>query len=74
MLQSLSREDLGIKVGWMLATHFSLKTKGKYPVLHPTHEGTHYDQLIACSNLKKSTCKINLELSNTLGFVSIVKT
>ena len=57
-LVSLSREDLEAIVEWMLDMHFVLKTKGQYPVLHPTHEGTHYDQLLTYSHLVKLHAKL----------------
>ena len=57
-LVSLSREDLEAIVEWMLDMHFVLKTKGQYPVLHPTYEGTHYDQLLTYSHLEKLHAKL----------------
>jgi DNA helicase-4 len=57
-LKCLSREDLAIIVEWMLDMHFVLKTKGQYPVLHPTDEGTHSDQLLTYSHLVKLHAKL----------------
>lgn len=52
-LQGISREELTAIVEWLIENHFILKTKGKYPVLHPTYEGMHYDESITSNELKK---------------------
>jgi DNA helicase-4 len=52
-LQGISREELTAIVEWLIENHFILKTKGKYPVLHPTYEGMHYDESITSNKLKK---------------------
>ncbi len=52
-LNNLSRDDLETIVEWMLDMHFILKTKGPYPVLHPTYEGTHYNETLTSSALMK---------------------
>ncbi len=40
-------------VEWMIENHFILKTKGQYPVLHPTYEGMHYDEIVTGGMLKR---------------------
>ena len=60
-LKCLSREDLEIIVEWMLDMHFILKTKGEYPVLHPTYEGMHYDRYITFSDLENLSRKLMLK-------------
>ena len=39
-------------IDWMFAEHLILKTKGKYPVLHSTHEGLHYSEVMTEGKLK----------------------
>lgn len=52
-LSNVSREDLEIIIEWLIEKHFILKTKGMYPVLHPTYDGTHYSEKITLPALKK---------------------
>ncbi len=52
-LEMISREELRAVVEWMLDNHLMLKTKGQYPVLHPTYDGNHYDQIITVRKMKK---------------------
>jgi DNA helicase IV len=55
-LKKKSREELQAIVEWMIANHFMLKTKDKYPVLHPTYDGMHYREkmtTVKLKNLKK---------------------
>jgi DNA helicase-4 len=49
----VSREELQTIIEWLIANHFMLKTKGQYPVLHPTYEGMHYGEKITVLKLKK---------------------
>ena len=52
-LKKVSREDLQTIIEWLIANHFMLKTKGQYPVLHPTYEGMHYGEKITAAKLQK---------------------
>ena len=52
-LSNVSREDLEIIIEWLIEKHFILKTKGMYPVLHPTYDGTHYSEKVTLPALKK---------------------
>ncbi len=52
-LNRISRDDLNIVVEWLIENHFILQTKGQYPVLHPTYEGTHYSETMTDKLLKK---------------------
>ena len=61
LLKSISREDLEIIIEWLIENHFLLKTKGMYPVLHPTYDGIHYDEKITVGNLKKLHAKLTLK-------------
>ncbi len=42
----MSRDDMRAVVQWMISNHYMLKTKAKYPVLHPTYNGNHFDECI----------------------------
>lgn len=53
-LKTVQREILFLIIEWMIENHYILKTKHpKYPVLHPTYEGTHYNETITTNKLKK---------------------
>ena len=52
MLNAFSREDLTFIIEWLIKEGFILKTKGQYPVLHPTYMGTHYDAVITKGKIK----------------------
>ena len=48
----MSRDDIRAVVQWMINNHYMLKTKAKYPVLHPTYEGNHFDDCITKNQIK----------------------
>lgn len=48
----MSRDDIRAVVQWMINNHYMLKTKAKYPVLHPTYEGNHFDDCITKKQIK----------------------
>ncbi len=50
-LCSYSRDEVTVIIEWMIENHFMLKTKGKYPVLHPTAEGNNYHENITTRKL-----------------------
>lgn len=52
-LKKISREELQAIIEWMIENHFLLKTKGQYPVLHPTYDGIHYHEKMTSAKLKK---------------------
>ncbi len=52
-LKKLSYETVQAIIEWMIVEHYILKTKGRYPVLHPTYEGLHYSEKITATKLKK---------------------
>ena len=52
-LKNWKREEVQTLVEWLLSEHFILKTKERYPVLHPTYEGMHYAETISEYKLKK---------------------
>lgn len=52
-LSSLSKDELHAIVEWLIVNHFILKTKGKYPVLHPTYNGMHYGEIMSEKQLKQ---------------------
>lgn len=52
-LKKFSREELQVIIEWMITNHFMLKTKGRYPVLHPTYDGMHYGEKMTTAKLIK---------------------
>ena len=40
-------------IDWLIEQKFILKTKGTYPVLHPTYDGMHYAETMTNAKLKK---------------------
>ena len=51
-LKHISRDDLTVIIEWLIEHNFILKTKGMYPVLHPTYNGTHYAETMTDAKLK----------------------
>ncbi len=59
-LSPISRDDVITIIGWLIENHFILRTKHyRYPVLHLTYEGIHYDETITANKLKKLLAKLN---------------
>ena len=52
-LSHMEREDVTFIIEWLIKNGFILKTKGLYPVLHPTYEGRHYGEIITKGKLNK---------------------
>ena len=53
-LKALDREDIHCIIEWLIENNFILRTKHpKYPVLHSTYEGMHYDSIITNKKLKE---------------------
>lgn len=52
-LKHIRREVLVSIIEWMIEQKFILKTKGTYPVLHPTYDGLHYVETMTNAKLKK---------------------
>ncbi|MCD8326940.1 MAG: UvrD-helicase domain-containing protein [Lachnospiraceae bacterium] len=50
-LKSLPHETVCAVIEWMIGQHLILKTKQRYPMLHPTHEGLHYSEKITGKKL-----------------------
>ncbi len=48
----MSRDDIRAVIQWMIDNHYMLKTKEKYPVLHPTYEGNHFDDCITKKQIR----------------------
>jgi DNA helicase-4 len=49
---NMSIDDMRAAVQWMINNHYMLKTKAKYPVLHPTYNGNHFDECITKKQIK----------------------
>lgn len=45
-LREINREDIELLVDWLIENEYIRKTKGPYPVLHPTYNGQHYGEII----------------------------
>ena len=43
-LSKLKREDILYIIQWLIGKGLILRTKGRYPVLHPTYKGLHYSE------------------------------
>lgn len=52
-LKHIRREVLVSIIEWLIEQKFILKTKGTYPVLHPTYDGMHYAETMTNAKLKK---------------------
>lgn len=52
-LSSFSKEELYAMITWLITNGYILKTKGQYPVLHPTYNGIHYAEIMTEKQLKK---------------------
>ncbi|RHP31176.1 hypothetical protein DWZ56_16490 [Lachnotalea sp. AF33-28] len=42
-----------MKIDWLIENKYILKTKGQYPVLHPTYSGMHYNEKMTLDQLKQ---------------------
>ena len=64
-LRDMDREDISYIIDWLIEKHFIFKTKGLYPVLHPTYEGQHYDETMTKGQIV--ALKRKLEQSENSG-------
>ena len=48
-------------IEWLIDVDFILITKGQYPVLHPTYNGNHYNEVMTKSLLNKLLKVLNNE-------------
>lgn len=48
----MCRDDMRAVVQWLIDNHYMLKTKAKYPVLHPTYNGIHFDDYITKKQIR----------------------
>ncbi|MDE7366873.1 MAG: hypothetical protein K2N24_05915, partial [Lachnospiraceae bacterium] len=58
-LDFMTREDVTAAVYWLIEQHYILKTIGKYPVLHITNEGLHYNEHLTPWNLRSLVSVLN---------------
>ncbi len=49
---SMRRDDVRAIIQWLINNNYMLKTKGRYPVLHPTYNGNHYEECITKKQIK----------------------
>lgn len=52
-LRDMPYDTIKSVIDWMIVEHLILKTKEKYPVLHSTHEGLHYSEVMTEGKLKR---------------------
>ncbi len=52
-LANMQRQDVAIIIGWLIENKYILQTKAQYPVLHPTYNGLHYNEIITKGQLEK---------------------
>ena len=50
-LHEINREDVVFLIEWLIKNEFILQTRGLYPVLHPTYNGVHYNEIITSQKL-----------------------
>ena len=50
-LADVDWDDIQYIIEWMITKGFILRTKGSYPVLHPTYKGLHYGQIMSSQQL-----------------------
>ncbi len=51
-LSGVEREDVVFLVEWLIENEYIRKTRGPYPVLHPTYNGAHYGEIITRQKLQ----------------------
>lgn len=52
-LADIPREEVHAIIEWLLRNHYMLRTKERYPVLHPTYDGLHYGETMTERQLKR---------------------
>ena len=57
-LANVPREDVLYLIDWLIQNNYILKTKGPYPVLHPTYNGEHYGEIITRQKLQALRSKL----------------
>ena len=50
-LADVDWDDIQYIIEWMITKGFILRTKGSYPVLHPTYKGLHYGEIMSSQQL-----------------------
>lgn len=50
-LKRIDRADVVYLIDWLIQKGYILKTKGNYPVLHPTNKGMHYGEVMTRQQL-----------------------
>ena len=60
--KEMSKEIIHTIIEWLIKEHYILKTKGRYPVLHSTYEGLHYNESITENKLRKLKKRLEEEV------------
>lgn len=66
-----SRDEIYAIIEWLIDNKFILKTKGQYPVLHPTYNGMHYDEKMTLKQLKQLKRYLEQQTKNVIENVDI---
>ena len=66
-----SRDEIYAIIEWLIDNKFILKTKGPYPVLHPTYNGMHYDEKMTLKQLKQLKRYLEQQTKNVIENVDI---
>jgi DNA helicase-4 len=64
-LADMNRADITAIIQFLIDNKFILRTRGQYPVLHPTYEGLHYDTVMTETLLKKLKMLLETEDAGT---------
>ena len=51
-LAGVKRDEVDYLIDWLIENGFILKTRGPYPVLHPTYNGMHFGEVITRQKLQ----------------------
>ncbi|MBQ2212391.1 MAG: DNA helicase UvrD, partial [Ruminococcus sp.] len=51
-LAGVKRDEVDYLIDWLIENGFILKTRGPYPVLHPTYNGVHFGEVITRQKLQ----------------------
>lgn len=52
-MKNVSKDEVRSMIEWLIENKYILQTKGRYPVLHPTYNGMHYEEKVTIQQLKQ---------------------
>ncbi len=59
-LAGVKRDEVDYLIDWLIENGFILKTRGPYPVLHPTYNGVHFGEVITRQKLQALKKKMEI--------------